>query len=324
MSKIRLTLGSDAYQKIRYPAGELQIRLTEETIERLKTASELALLARITNAEQIIELCLLWDALLQELSHPIPATLLLPYLPYARADRRFVPGDCFGLGIFSGILRTLGARVVSLDAHSRRSRELVDGLINVSALPLVAEAISRFAATNECNQITVLFPDEGARQRYSLPSTIGTATIQVLNCSKRRNPMTSKLLGFTVPELTHFAQGSGGRPYPVLIVDDICDGGGTFIGIADALREYGLSLGLYVTHGIFSKGFAPLESRFQRIYTTDSFYPWQDQGKLTVLAGVSFLLEQSNVLGSGDACALSLDGEETKLSSAEIISAAKQ
>jgi phosphoribosylpyrophosphate synthetase len=66
----------------------------------------------------------------------------------------------------------------------------------------------------------------------------------------------------------------------VLIVDDICDGGGTFLGISDALgsrlRSLGdvggdYILGLYVTHGIFSKGFCDLIEKFDHVYTTDSF-----------------------------------------------------
>jgi ribose-phosphate pyrophosphokinase len=41
----------------------------------------------------------------------------------------------------------------------------------------------------------------------------------------------------------------------VLIVDDICDGGATFIGLAAKLREAGATdVVLFVSHGIFSRG----------------------------------------------------------------------
>lgn len=49
------------------------------------------------------------------------------------------------------------------------------------------------------------------------------------------------------------------------------NGGGTFLGIADQMKDYGLDLYLYVTHGIFSKGLTDLFKRFKKIYTTDSF-----------------------------------------------------
>lgn len=115
--------------------------------------------------------------------------------------------------------------------------------------------------------MTVLYPDKGAADRYVLPAEIAcnTASIKVtvLKCEKKRDQATGKFLGFTVPE-----EFPGG---PVLIVDDICDGGGTFTGIADAIAHHGLDLNLYVTHGIFSKGTEELFKRFSRIFSTNSF-----------------------------------------------------
>ena len=58
----------------------------------------------------------------------------------------------------------------------------------------------------------------------------------------------------------------------MLIVDDLCDAGGTFIGSAQVLRDAGArSVSLYVTHGLFSKGVGNLlEQGIDRIYTTSS------------------------------------------------------
>jgi ribose-phosphate pyrophosphokinase len=54
------------------------------------------------------------------------------------------------------------------------------------------------------------------------------------------------------------------------IVDDICDGGGTFVGTAKMLKEKGAAkVVLIVSHGIFSKGSTIAE--VDEIYTTDSF-----------------------------------------------------
>jgi ribose-phosphate pyrophosphokinase len=57
----------------------------------------------------------------------------------------------------------------------------------------------------------------------------------------------------------------------ILIVDDICDGGRTFIECAKILHLHEVnSVSLYVTHGIFSKGLAPLEDAgITEIYTKD-------------------------------------------------------
>jgi len=61
----------------------------------------------------------------------------------------------------------------------------------------------------------------------------------------------------------------------LIIIDDICDGGATFINIAKHFREnYGDLKGkiyLIVTHGIFSKGTTELGQYFDGIYTTNSY-----------------------------------------------------
>lgn len=102
----------------------------------------------------------------------------------------------------------------------------------------------------------ILLPDKGSLTRYNLEDF----GVPVLHATKHRDPETGRLSQFTVPALMP----------RVLIVDDICDGGGTFLGLADAI-DFRTELYLYVTHGIFSKGVHELYKRFKAIYTTRSF-----------------------------------------------------
>jgi ribose-phosphate pyrophosphokinase len=55
-----------------------------------------------------------------------------------------------------------------------------------------------------------------------------------------------------------------------LVVDDICDGGATFHGLADIVGGR-VPLSLWVSHGIFSKGTSELLKRYTHILTTDSY-----------------------------------------------------
>lgn len=58
----------------------------------------------------------------------------------------------------------------------------------------------------------------------------------------------------------------------LLIIDDICDGGGTFIQLAEKLKGLGAAkIGLFVTHGIFSKGYKDLNKWFDKIYSCDTY-----------------------------------------------------
>jgi ribose-phosphate pyrophosphokinase len=108
------------------------------------------------------------------------------------------------------------------------------------------------------------------------------------NCSKHRDPETGKFLGFEVPLI---------KTPKALIVDDICDGGGTFRGIAAKVREQQpgeVQMFLYVTHGIFSQGLAGLLCEFGAIYCTDSFplKPGLAHPKLCVFSVEAMLVDK--------------------------------
>jgi ribose-phosphate pyrophosphokinase len=282
-----INLGDNqSYEKFRYPAGELQVRLKEPARQEISQAELVTVTARIKTAEDAIETCLLCSAVRGESPALGDAggasvdqgahgahmgaerdlgkqVLILPYLPYARADRRFVGGDCFGLEVFANILNGLDVRVMTVDAHSAKSHSLIKGLLDVAPKSLIEKVIGHILRDNSSRRLTLLFPDDGARNRYSLMAP--EFDLDILHCTKVRDKATGKLSHFSVPAKEEF------KTSDVLLIDDICDGGGTFIGIADSLKDYGLKLSLYVTHGIFSKGLEVLSKHFETIYTTDSF-----------------------------------------------------
>jgi len=259
--------GSQLFTSFRYPAGEMQLRLTDAGLAMAKDADEIDVIARIKTDEDIVSLAHLKSAL--DGANPVGAkNLRLAYLPYARADRRFLDGDCWGLGVFATLLNAMNfSTVFTLDTHSAVSSKLVNNLVNVLPVQYIRRAITRFSLLHGAKHLTILYPDEGARHRYGLPlqigNNVGVVHLHEKYCTKKRDPVTGKLSGFEVPDLdSKYA----------MIVDDLCDGGGTFLGIADALdsstKDY---LGLYVTHGIFSQGVDRLLEKFSNIYTTNSF-----------------------------------------------------
>jgi ribose-phosphate pyrophosphokinase len=78
---------------------------------------------------------------------------------------------------------------------------------------------------------------------------------QVVCAEKTRDPATGKLSGVRVS--SDDAATLVGRR--VWVVDDICDGGGTFIQLINCIRRnvpsaIELDINLFVTHGIFSRG----------------------------------------------------------------------
>jgi ribose-phosphate pyrophosphokinase len=292
------SLHSNAWYKvINYPGGELQVRLNPEMYEPIQdridqTADTVKISGRIKSAKDYMELALLCNALSCMGCNDV--TLLLGYFPYARADRQFTPGDCHGLKTFMSLLSSIRplTTVVTLDIHSNAYQKIgLPMIINQPAEPFIVNAIQHVAIRHEVDKVNVLYPDAGARTRYNI-GTIGNncqdIALEVFHCEKKRDPETGKLLGFDVPIIPE---------RPTIIIDDICDGGGTFLGIA---KEANLQspLALYTTHGIYSNGTEVLfNGGFEYLYTTNSFYQpstWQEIPGLMVYNCVPELLKAVN------------------------------
>lgn len=247
----------DKYEKIVYPAGEYQVRIKGYEGQIDRTNGFLEIEARISDMAQLIELGLLISAA-ETCFYPI--TVTLPYLPFGRADRRFTPHDCDGLAFLSRYLFncTTNLKVRSFDTHS-----VTADTLGFDYMP-PDDYLASIKATLGDDTI-LLCPDLGAANRYS---GIGVKFKTTYFCSKKRDPITGKLLGFDVPvEIKENG--------PILLFDDICDGGGTFIGITEKLREAGIKndLHLGVSHGIFSNGLDCLFQHFKTVHTTNSRTP---------------------------------------------------
>jgi ribose-phosphate pyrophosphokinase len=261
--------GSFLYDEFQYPAGETQVRLTKEGARLAAVATDISISVRGFRSPDLLRLSLLKNALIGVNHGLADYTLILPYLPYAREDRRFVPGDCLGIAAFGQMIDALGfSTVATLDVHSSVSEKSIRNLRNISPENLILKSIYRFVNLHRQSKITILYPDEGAAKRYQIASCVGNnhhlIETTVVHCHKQRDATSGVLSGFSVPEI---------NTATAIVIDDICDGGGTFLGIAETIKKQqpGKILGLYVTHGIFSKGIETLRREFANIYCTDSF-----------------------------------------------------
>lgn len=191
--------------------------------------------------------------------------LQLAWLPWARQDRHMVAGDSFALKVFANQLNTLNFdKVFILDPHSDAAAAAIN---NCVAIPqetclLQSETLCRAIAQGD---LMLVAPDAGALKKiHNVAKATGAKSYAIL--TKERDVASGNLTGFAL-----VAGEVAGKD--LLIVDDLCDAGGTFIGSAQVLREAGArSVSLYVTHGIFSKGVDNLlNNGIDAIYTTTSF-----------------------------------------------------
>lgn len=208
-------------------------------------------------------------------------SLFIPYLPNARMDKVQNQSEGFMLKYFVETLDNLGFdKILLLDAHSEVYKQFTKKTewIGNSMDPLIKDLVLRscleIKEQNSHKDVTLVYPDKGARARYTGVLGENKNLVGV----KVRNQSTGEIISFEL--LGEIPDG------PVLIVDDICSYGGTPYFTAKKLREKGYSgkIYLYVTHAensIFKGKLLEEESQISGIFTTNSIFKGSHE-KITV------------------------------------------
>ena len=243
-----------------FPGGELQVQVPglPDAI-----AGDITVLARLQSADALIHLLLTAEVLFR--AHLAGRKrLIIPYFPYARQDRVMQPGEAFSLKAVARFVNGLGFdEVVTCDPHSDVTAALVENIRITPQVDLVV-AHQPLADLLRAEHVVVVAPDAGAMKKAF---AVSQRFVQpFIAASKIRDTKTGSITHAQVPE-TPWLVG-----HDALIVDDICDGGRTFIELARALKANGANrVFLYVTHGIFSLGLGVFAGLVDGIFSTDSF-----------------------------------------------------
>jgi len=179
------------------------------------------------------------------------------YLPGGRQDRRLA-GEALSAAVYADLINSCRfERVVCFDPHS----DVMPALINNCVVVPPTNVVSHALGLNDGERIDgVISPDAGAAKRATLVAE--ALGVPVFHALKHRDVRTKQISGFRCECLP-----AKGR---LLVVDDICDGGGTPKGLAEAIQIPKERLALWVSHGIFSGNSAMLGAYYSTIYTTDS------------------------------------------------------
>lgn len=178
--------------------------------------------------------------------------LYTPYLPYARQDKQVGNDSCFALRLLADVVDLYFDKLTTFDAHNPGFFDDFDfDYENIEPIKEISEAADAVDATVLC------YPDAGAASRYGYDFGMKRLVFQ-----KNRDQATGFINGVSV-----LSGDACEASDVVLIVDDICDGGRTFIEVAKML-PWAKEVHLYVSHGIFSKGTDLLrDAGIQRIFT---------------------------------------------------------
>lgn len=236
---------------IQFPGGEWHA-----TVPQYRPQAHVHVFAKLRTWEDVGKLLAVADAVQTQ---GLRVYLFAPYFPGMRMDRNPEGTNELGVRVYGNLLQLVGRNVTTVDPHSEVGvtilRDIFYSVKIIDPTLFIADLI-------EDTPSIVLSPDKGAASRAAATAIrLGCGVVQA---DKKRDFATGALTGFSVPRL--------GDVERILIPDDICDGGGTFVGLLEEIRKQTEApVDLYVSHGIFSKGFESLRG-FDHIYTTDSFY----------------------------------------------------
>lgn len=189
--------------------------------------------------DNLMELLICIDALKRASSERV--TAVIPYFGYARQDRKTDGRTPISAKLVANLISSAGAdRVLTMDLHAGQIQGFFDvPTDNMIASPVMVEDIKR---RYEGKELMVVSPDVGGVVRArSLARRIG-ADLAIVD---KRRPKAG------VSEVMNIIGDVDGRD--CILVDDICDSGGTLVNAAAALKEQGAkSVSAYITHGVLS------------------------------------------------------------------------
>lgn len=248
----------------KFPDGQQSITITDSAAI---VGTKVMIKSRM-NSFQDVELIICATQALRAFTKQMDIELFVPYFLGARSDRKFTAGGINYLKtVICPIINSQNfSKVTVLDPHSDVLEACLNNFHKLDNHELVADAIGDITHSAE-DEIILVSPDAGAYKKiFDIAKRFQIDNI--ITATKVRDIQTGKIVHIDVPLASpRYYKGT-----KFVIVDDICDGGRTFVELARSIREKIADAEIYlvVTHGIFSAGFEMLSNDIRRIYTTNS------------------------------------------------------
>ncbi|MFI5237254.1 MAG: ribose-phosphate pyrophosphokinase, partial [Ignavibacteriales bacterium] len=188
-------------------------------------------------ADNWLELLIMIDAAKRASAKTI--TAVIPYFGYARQDRKDQPRVAITAKLMANLLTVAGAsRIITMDLHAAQ----IQGFFDIPFDHLYGSTVFRANIEKYKKNMVVVSPDVGGIK-------MARAYAKMLDCGlvviDKRRPRQN------LAEVMNIIGDVDGKD--ILIVDDLIDTAGTFVGAIDALKEKG-ALNIYgaITHPVLS------------------------------------------------------------------------
>ncbi len=221
--------------------------------------------------ETLMELLICIDALRRSSAAEI--NCIIPYFGYARQDRKAMPRQPITAKLVASMLENAGAhRVVTFDLHAAQIQGFfhcpVDDLTTV---PMMGQYFRRKKLNPD--DLVIVSPDHGGVKRARTLAEMLGSPLAIID---KRRPQAN------VAEAANIIGDVDNKD--VIIVDDICDTGGSLIAASNILKENGAKdIYVCITHGLFSNNAAIRiqDSPIKEVVVTNTIVPNEESLKNT-------------------------------------------
>ena len=189
-------------------------------------------------ADNLMQLLLMIDAAKRASAYRVVA--VIPYYGYARQDRKDKPRVAIGAKLIATLLEAAGAdRVITMDLHAPQ----IQGFFDVPVDHLDSSAIFiPYIDQLKLPNLSFAAPDVGSTNRVREIASYFNAEMVICDKHRKRANEIASMVG--IGDVT-------GKD--VVLVDDICDTGGTLAKAAGLLKEKGAnSVRAMITHPVLS------------------------------------------------------------------------
>lgn len=245
------------FEVLQFSGGERHIKVTMDTVPEF--IGSVRITAFLQSSNDIFDLMLLNDAIsrIRGLCRDTTRVLIIPYVPYARQDRQMKMGEPLSIKVFTDLINAMEFdSVIIQDPHSDVTPALINSVKVTTQHQL---AYTRLAWKIKEENLLLVSPDAGAMKKtQALADAMGLHGVVI--GIKKRDVSTGAISD------TAILGDVKGRD--VLIMDDICDYGGTFKALGKELKAQGANrVLLWVTHGIFAGGVDTFEGTVDEVYS---------------------------------------------------------
>jgi ribose-phosphate pyrophosphokinase len=188
-------------------------------------------------AENLVELLIMVDAAKRASAKRI--TAVIPYFGYSRQDRKDQPRVSITAKMVANLITVAGAdRVITMDLHAAQ----IQGFFDIPFDHLYGSSVFSTLFDQFMNNLVVVSPDVGGIKMARSYAKRLHANLVVID---KRRPKQN------LAEVVHIIGEVEGKD--VLIVDDLIDTAGTFVGAIEALKKKGAE-DIYgaITHPLLS------------------------------------------------------------------------